>query len=39
RKMNVETPIIDEVHEMLYRNKDIRQAVHDLMTRELKREH
>lgn len=39
RKMNVETPIIDEVHEMLYRGKDIRQAVHDLMTRELKREH
>ena len=39
RKMNVETPIIDEVHEMLYRGKDIRKAVHDLMTRELKREH
>jgi glycerol-3-phosphate dehydrogenase (NAD(P)+) len=39
RKMNVETPIIDEVYEMLYRGKDIRQAVHDLMTRELKREH
>lgn len=39
RKVNVETPIIDEVHEMLYRGKDIRQAVHDLMTRELKREH
>jgi glycerol-3-phosphate dehydrogenase (NAD(P)+) len=39
RKVNVETPIIDEVHEMLYKGKDIRQAVHDLMTRELKREH
>jgi glycerol-3-phosphate dehydrogenase (NAD(P)+) len=39
RKVNVETPIIDEVHEMLYRGKDIRKAVHDLMTRELKREH
>jgi glycerol-3-phosphate dehydrogenase (NAD(P)+) len=38
RKVNVETPIIDEVHEMLYRGKDIRKAVHDLMTRELKRE-
>ena len=39
RKVNVETPIIDEVHEMLYRGKDIRRAVHDLMTRELKPEH
>jgi glycerol-3-phosphate dehydrogenase (NAD(P)+) len=38
RKVNVETPIIDEVHEMLYRGKDIRKAVHDLMTRELKSE-
>jgi len=39
RKVNVETPIIDEVYEMLYRGKDIRKAVNDLMTRELKREH
>jgi glycerol-3-phosphate dehydrogenase (NAD(P)+) len=38
RKVNVETPIIDEVYEMLYCGKDIRKAVHDLMTRELKRE-
>jgi glycerol-3-phosphate dehydrogenase (NAD(P)+) len=39
RKVNVETPIIDEVYEMLYRGKDVRRAVQDLMTRELKPEH
>ena len=38
RKLKVETPIIDEVHAMLYENKNVRQAVHDLMSRDLKPE-
>jgi glycerol-3-phosphate dehydrogenase (NAD(P)+) len=38
RKLQIETPIIDEVHAMLYEKKDIRQAVHDLMSRDLKAE-
>jgi glycerol-3-phosphate dehydrogenase (NAD(P)+) len=32
------TPVIDEVHAMLYDGKDVRQAVRDLMTRDLKPE-
>jgi glycerol-3-phosphate dehydrogenase len=32
------TPVITEVHAMLYEGKNIRQAVHDLMTRDLKSE-
>ncbi len=38
RKLKVTTPIIDEVHAMLYQQKDVRQAVTDLMAREMKEE-
>jgi len=38
RKHAVTTPVIDETHAMLYRNKGIRQAVRDLMTRDPKPE-
>ncbi|MEY2427546.1 MAG: glycerol-3-phosphate dehydrogenase [Verrucomicrobiota bacterium] len=38
RKHAVITPVIDETHAMLYKNKDIRQAVRDLMSRDLKAE-
>ncbi|MGH7452737.1 MAG: NAD(P)H-dependent glycerol-3-phosphate dehydrogenase, partial [bacterium] len=35
---NVEMPITAEVHRVLFENKDPKQAVSDLMTREAKRE-
>jgi glycerol-3-phosphate dehydrogenase (NAD(P)+) len=38
RKHGIVTPVIDEVYVMLYENKDVRQAVRDLMTRDLKSE-
>ncbi len=38
RKRGVVTPVIDETYAMLYEGKDIRQAVRDLMARELKAE-
>jgi glycerol-3-phosphate dehydrogenase (NAD(P)+) len=38
RKHDVSTPVIDETHAMLYENKDIRRAVRDLMSRDLKAE-
>ncbi len=38
RKHQIVTPVIDEVYAMLYENKDVRQAVRDLMTRDLKPE-
>jgi glycerol-3-phosphate dehydrogenase (NAD(P)+) len=38
QKLNVSTPIIDEVHAMLYEGKDLRQAVQDLTARETKAE-
>jgi glycerol-3-phosphate dehydrogenase (NAD(P)+) len=38
RKHAVNTPVIAETHAMLYENKDIRRAVRDLMSRELKAE-
>ena len=38
RKLGIETPIIDEVHAMLYEAKEVRRAVQDLMTRGLKPE-
>jgi glycerol-3-phosphate dehydrogenase (NAD(P)+) len=38
RKLGIETPIIDEVHAMLYEGKNVRQAVQDLMSREPKPE-
>lgn len=34
----IESPVIDEVHLALYEGKDVRLAVRDLMTRELKAE-
>jgi glycerol-3-phosphate dehydrogenase (NAD(P)+) len=38
RKLGIETPIIDEVHAMLYQGKEVRRAVQDLMSREPKPE-
>ena len=38
RKHQVDTPVLDEVYAMLYENKNISQAVHDLMSRDLKAE-
>jgi glycerol-3-phosphate dehydrogenase (NAD(P)+) len=38
RKLRIETPIIDEVHAMLYEGKEVRRAVQDLMSREPKPE-
>ncbi len=38
RKHRVEMPITRAVYEILYENKPVRQAVHDLMIRELKAE-
>jgi glycerol-3-phosphate dehydrogenase (NAD(P)+) len=38
RNLNIETPIIDEVYAMLYEQKNVRQAVHDLMSRDVKQE-
>jgi glycerol-3-phosphate dehydrogenase (NAD(P)+) len=38
KKMGVDMPIINQVYEILYRGKDPRSAVKELMTRELKRE-
>lgn len=38
RKLRIATPIIDEVCAMLYEHKDIRKAVQDLMSRDMKQE-
>lgn len=38
RKHDIVTPVIDEVHAMLYEGKDIREAVRDLMSRDVKAE-
>jgi glycerol-3-phosphate dehydrogenase (NAD(P)+) len=38
RQLGVVTPIIDEVHAMLYEGKNVRQAVQDLLNRALKAE-
>ncbi len=38
KRYNVEMPIVDEVFQILYEDKDPRQAVKDLMNRELKGE-
>jgi glycerol-3-phosphate dehydrogenase (NAD(P)+) len=38
RKHAVTTPVIDEVHAMLYQGKNVAHAVHDLMSRDLKAE-
>jgi glycerol-3-phosphate dehydrogenase (NAD(P)+) len=36
QKMGVDMPIITEVYNVIYKRKDPRKAVKDLMTRELK---
>ena len=38
RRYKVVTPVIDEVHAMLYEGKNVGQAVRDLMSRDLKPE-
>ena len=38
RKLGLTTPILDEVHAMLYENKDVAKAVYSLMSRDLKAE-
>ena len=38
RKLGIETPIIDEVHAMLYQGKEVRRAVLDLTSRDMKQE-
>jgi glycerol-3-phosphate dehydrogenase (NAD(P)+) len=38
RKVNVETPIVDQVHKILFEGKDPLKACHDLMTRDPKGE-
>jgi len=39
RKVDVETPIIDQVHASLYEGRDPRDAVRELMSRQAKAEH
>jgi glycerol-3-phosphate dehydrogenase (NAD(P)+) len=38
RRLNVETPIMDQIYAMLHEDKDLSQAVRDLMTRDFKHE-
>jgi len=38
KKHRIDMPIIDEVYQLLYENKDPKRAIRDLMTRELKGE-
>jgi glycerol-3-phosphate dehydrogenase (NAD(P)+) len=38
RKLGIATPIIDEVYATLYKQKDVRKAVQDLMSRDMKQE-
>ena len=38
RKMDVEMPISEQIYKVLYEDKDPRQAVRDLMERDLKSE-
>jgi glycerol-3-phosphate dehydrogenase (NAD(P)+) len=38
RKLGIKTPIVDEVHAMLYEGKEVRRAVHDLISRDMKQE-
>jgi len=38
KKLGVEMPIVDQMYQILYENKDPLEAVSDLMTRELKSE-
>ncbi len=38
KKLNIELPIINEIYEILFNNKDAKKAVYDLMTRTPKAE-
>ena len=38
RRHHLSTPVLDEVNAMLYEGKNVAQAVHDLMSRDLKAE-
>ncbi|MGI8966997.1 MAG: NAD(P)H-dependent glycerol-3-phosphate dehydrogenase, partial [Limisphaerales bacterium] len=38
KKQKIDTPIINEVYAMLYEGKNIREALHDLMSRDTKPE-
>ena len=38
RKANAETPIIDEIYNILYKNRSVPEAIHNLMCREAKPE-
>lgn len=38
RRLNIETPIIDEVHAVLYEGKEARRALSDLLSRDTKAE-
>ena len=38
RRHQLSTPVLDEVYAMLYEDKDVAQAVQDLMSRDLKAE-
>lgn len=36
QKMNIDMPILEQVYNIIYKNKDCSEAVHDLLKRELK---
>ncbi|RME53483.1 MAG: hypothetical protein D6795_05310, partial [Deltaproteobacteria bacterium] len=38
RREGVEMPITEQIHQILYEEKPVQQAVYDLMTRQLKEE-
>ena len=38
KKYDVEMPVVEEVYQILYENKDPKQAVKDIMNRELREE-
>ena len=39
KKIGIEMPITEQIYLVLYEDKDIETAIHDLMTRSLKPEH
>ena len=39
KKYNVEMPIVEQVNEILFNNKTVKDAVEDLMLRDVKEEH
>jgi glycerol-3-phosphate dehydrogenase (NAD(P)+) len=38
RKENLDMPILEQVYQILYKDKDCREAVRDLLNRDLKAE-